>query len=431
MNTLKSTGFRVEKELRVVLDTNAHTRAKRAKSKQAMLPHHFIVVAYTGNLNVNHIGFGFLKKGQKQGYVMKSMPVCPPMYRLVDDQGCIIRTFEKHICEVIELLWTLYGPQNAANGVFLDFCCGTAVSGMAALRANFKTILLNDRDASVQPFAESRMRAYLKHLLDGRQGSYAWPELGLELHDKHNLRWDGLDPYSFLRFYIKQDRKGTTMVPFKNTPANWAAMKDAYLELHNLKIAESKVIHGQQALFLRKGKTLDKDAEIVCFGDYTRRASGDNERVRTVQLVRHGGDDKPLYLRIDRKCPGLFANDPAFSATTKDIPSDGVILEFQERDYGDPARVCIVIGKDITAEEGDREIWITYNLAHVNYEKTGCKRTVGQTSSHCRPLTRSQSTSSSMSVAGTDLANALLVPDQYEDKFTDDDEENVDVDEET
>ena len=415
-DSLQSTGFTVEKHLRMVVDTNAHARAKRAKSKQSMLlTHHFIVVAYTGKLKVNHMGFGFLKKGQKNGYVMKSMPVCPPMYRLVDDQGCIIRTFEKHICEVIELLWTLYGPQNAANGVFLDFCCGTAVSGMAALRANFKTILLNDRDASVQPFAESRMRAYLKHLLGGRSGSHAWPQLGLELHDKHNLRWDGLDPYSFLRFYIKQDRKGTTLVPFKNTPANWAAMKDAYLELHNLKIAESIVIPGQQALFLRKGQTLAKDAEIVCFGDYTRRASGDNERVRTVQLVRHGGDEKALYLRIDRKCPGLFANDPAFSATTKDIPSDGVILEFQERDYGDPARVCIVIGKDITAEEEDREIWITYNLAHVNDEKTGGKqRTVGRTSM-CRPLTRSQSTSA-MSVAGPDVSHALQVDDaEYED----------------
>ena len=151
--------------------------------------------------------------------------------------------------------------------------------------------------------------------------------------------------------------------------------------------------------------------------DYTRRASGDNERVRTVQLVRHGGDEKALYLRIDRKCPGLFANDPAFSANTKDIPSDGVILEFQERDYGDPARVCIVIGKDITAEDEDREIWITYNLAHVNDEKTGGKqRTVGRTSM-CRPLTRSQSTSA-MSVAGTDLSNALQVDidAEYEDK---------------
>ena len=213
------------------------------------------------------------------------------------------------------------------------------------------------------------------------------------------------------------------MVPFKNTPANWAAMKDSYLELRTLRIADSKVINGQQALFLRKGETLAKDAEIPCFGDYTRRASADNARVRTVQLVRHGGDEKTLYLRIDRNCPGLFANDPAFSEDTKHIPSDGVILEFQERDYGDPARVCIVIGKDITAEDEDREIWITYNLAHVNDEKTGGRqRTVGRTSV-CRPLTRSQSTSSPMSVAGTDLANALQVDTdaEYEDKSADDD----------
>ena len=425
MEALKATGLKVEKHLRVVLDTNAHTRAKRAISKQSMLlTHHFIVVAYTGTLKVNHQGFGFLKKGQKQGYTMRSMPVCPPMYRLVDDQGCIIRTFEKHICEVIELLWTLYGPKHAANGVFLDFCCGTAVSGMAALRANFKTIILNDRDASVQPFAESRMRAYLRHLLEGRSGSHAWPEHGLEISNKANLRWDGLDPYHFLRFYMKQDRKGVTLVPLKNTPANWAAMKPAYLELHNLKIAASKVIPDQQALFLRSGATLEKDFELVCFGDYTRRASGDNERVQTVQLVRHGGDEKALYLRIDSQCPGLFANDPAFSEDTKGIPSDGVILEFQERDYGDPARVCIVIGKTITAEEEDREIWVTYNLAQVN-DRTGSKRQVGRTSTS-RPLTRSQTTNA-VSVGGKDVSAALQGDDDvYEESDGDGDDDDED-----
>ena len=209
------------------------------------------------------------------------------------------------------------------------------------------------------------------------------------------------------------------MVPFKNTPANWAAMKDSYLELRTLRIADSKVINGQQALFLRKGETLAKDAEIPCFGDYTRRASADNARVRTVQLVRHGGDEKSLYLRIDRNCPGLFANDPAFSEDTKHIPSDGVILEFQERDYGDPARVCIVIGKDITAEDEDREIWITYNLAHVNDEKTGGKqRTVGRTST-CRPLTRSQTASTSAMSGDMAVSDALQLDfeeDDYEDK---------------
>jgi hypothetical protein len=64
-----------------------------------------------------------------------------------------------------------------------------------------------------------------------------------------NLRWDGLDPYHFLRFYMKQDRKGVTLVPLKNTPANWAAMKAAYLELHNLKIAASKVIPDNRLFF--------------------------------------------------------------------------------------------------------------------------------------------------------------------------------------
>ena len=121
-DALKTSGFKIEKHLRVIMDTNAHTRAKRAKSKQSMLlTHHYIVVAYFGTLHVNHIGYGFLQKKHKQGYVMKEMPVCPPMYRLVDDKGCIIRTFEKHICEVLELLWTLYGPKKCSQWGVLGF----------------------------------------------------------------------------------------------------------------------------------------------------------------------------------------------------------------------------------------------------------------------------------------------------------------------
>ena len=136
-------------------------------------------------------------------------------------------------------------------------------------------------------------------------------------------------------------------------------------------------------------------------------------------------------MRIDSKCPGLFANDPAFSKDTKHIPSDGVILEFQERDYGDPARVCIVIGKTITADEEDREIWVTYNLAHVGEDKTGRKRTVGRTST-CRPFTRSQAAATSaMSAAGTHVSNALgVVDDDYKDKQPSDDgdfAEEVDI----
>ena len=176
--------------------------------------------------------------------------------------------------------------------------------------------------------------------------------------------------------------------------------------------------------FSEEWRNTRKDFELVCFGDYTRRASGDNERVQTVQLVRHGGDERALYLRIDSQCPGLFANDPAFSEDTKDIPSNGVILEFQERDYGDPARVCIVIGKTITAEEEDREIWVTYNLAHVK-DRTGSKRQVGRTSTS-RPLTRSQTTNA-VSVGGKDVSAALQGDDDaYEEKQSDGDGDDDD-----
>ena len=181
------------------------------------------------------------------------MPVCPPLYRLVDDQGCIIRAFEKHICEVIELLWTLYPPKHAANGVFLDFCCGTAPAGagLAALRANFKTILLNDRDVDIQPYAEARLRAYLQHLTKGRANGDTWPGLGFELSNKHNSRWNGLDPYSLLSSFMRVDRDGVAILPMKNTPSRFRWNCTQYLDLHGLKIANSKVIEGI-ALFLKK-----------------------------------------------------------------------------------------------------------------------------------------------------------------------------------
>ena len=87
--------------------------------------------------------------------------------------------------------------------------------------------------------------------------------------------------------------------------------------------------------------------------------------------------------------------------------------------------MCIVIGKTITAEDQDREIWVTYNLAHVNDDKTGRNRTVGRTST-CRPFTRSLAAATSAMATG-DVVNALNVGDDYEDKDRTDDEEDVEA----
>ena len=114
-----------------------------------------------------------------------------------------------------------------------------------------------------------------------------------------------------------------------------------------------------------KGKELPAGFELALFGNYTRRAST-GERVQVVKLQRQDGDQRHLYLRIDDDCPGLFANDPAYATNTSHIQSDDVIVEFKDRDYGHPGRLCIVFHSEVDAKEADRELWVTYHLAQVD-----------------------------------------------------------------
>ena len=75
---------------------------------------------------------------------------------------------------------------------------------------------------------------------------------------------------------MRADRDGVAILPMKNTPSRFRYNRTQYLELHGLKIADSKVIEGK-ALFLKKGKELPVGFEIIVFGDYVRRASNGRE----------------------------------------------------------------------------------------------------------------------------------------------------------
>ena len=46
------------------------------------------------------------------------------------------------------------------GGIVMDFCCGTAVSGLAALRVGAHLIFMNDRDQNVVAHAKERARQY-------------------------------------------------------------------------------------------------------------------------------------------------------------------------------------------------------------------------------------------------------------------------------
>ena len=92
-----------------------------------------------------------------QSQVLTECPVIQPHLRLVDDEGEVLNLYEKHMGEVIEQL-SRFVPRDAE---VLDFCCGTASAGLAALYMNQYKIVLNDRDSNILPYAEARMRAYL------------------------------------------------------------------------------------------------------------------------------------------------------------------------------------------------------------------------------------------------------------------------------
>ena len=219
-----------------------------------------------------------------------------------------------------------------------------------------------------------------------------------------------MDPYSFLTSFMKRDKDGVAILPMKNTPSRFSWDRSQYLDLHGLKIADSKVIEGK-ALFLKRGKELPAGFEIIVFGDYVRRASN-GEKVEVVRLARCGGDERTLYLRIDEKCPGLYANDPSYSDDTKHIKSDGEIMEFQERDYGSEARVCIVLHKKVIAHDAHRELWITYNLASVDDNPS------------IRVAQTSTTTRKARSVAPVeDSASSILFPGEGDDTEDEDAEE--------
>ena len=386
----KSTGFSVEADVRIITDSEARVQAKRrVNPQQTLFCHHYVVVAWLGKRRIHNRGFGFLLPKQKRGYVFSGMPTCAPAMRLCDDTGCIVRPCEKHIAEPLEMIWTFFGATNAASATFCDFFSGSGVAGLAALRANFSRIILNDRDSKVKPFVESRMRHYLQWLTKDRGGE-EWPAVGLELRGK-GLKYSGISPYTFAQLEMKKaTHDGELQLTLRSTPFDYK--QEVFLHQNNLAIKPSDTIGGgHKGLFVTKGNKLPAGTEIPLFGRYMRQLKeGLNGRIVCVLLARINGDPKSLYLRIDDDCAGLFANDPAYADETSEIEPHGYIHEFEDRDICDCSRVCIVIETEVDATAEDTEIWVTYNLADVHEDSddnnVGYGRTTLQRKSNKKKL---------------------------------------------
>ena len=381
---IKSTGFNVEKDARIITDSEARVQAKRrVNPQQTLFVHHYVVVAWLGKMRIRNRGFGFLLPKQKRGYEFSGMPTCAPALRLCDDTGCIVRPCEKHIAEPLEMIWTFFGASNAASATFCDFFSGSGVAGLAALRANFNRIILNDRDTRVTPFVKSRLRHYLEWLMKERGGK-EWPDVGLELAPA-DLKYSGISPYTFAQLYMKKTtHDGELQLSLRSTPFDFKP--EVFLRQNNLAIKPSETIGGEHmGLFVKKGYVLPAGTEIPLFGQYMRQLKeGLNGRIVCVQLARINGDPKALYMRVDDNCPGITANDPAYQESTEHIKPHGYIHEFEDRDIADSSRVCIVIENEVDATEEETEIWVSYNLAdvhdhsddpkHVGYGRTTLKR---------------------------------------------------------
>ena len=282
----KSTGFSVEADVRIITDSEARVQAKRrVNPQQTLFVHHYVVVAWLGKRRIHNRGFGFLLPKQKRGYVFSGMPTCAPVHRLCDDTGCIVRLCEKHIAEPLEMIWTFFGATNAASATFCDFFSGSGVAGLAALRANFSSIILNDRDTKVKPFVESRMRHYLQWLLKDRGGE-EWPGVGLELRGK-GLKYSGISPYTFAQLEMKKaTHDGELQLTLRSTPFDY--QQEVFLHQNNLAIKPSEIIGGgHKGLFVEGQQTSGRNRDTIVWEVHASAQRGPRRQDRVCSTCAH------------------------------------------------------------------------------------------------------------------------------------------------
>lgn len=362
---LAGAGFNGESEPRIVINTKAAIRRKahvapRKNSGVCTVPHqHYWVIAWRGKphpraFNFKPREYGFFDKtvSRLQSQVLTECPVIGAHLRLVDAESEVLNPYEKHMGEVIEQL-ARFVPRDAH---VLDFCCGTASAGLAALYMNQMYIVLNDRDSNILPYAEARMRAYLWSMM--RSPWWVGTNDYGEDIPSHCVRgqevrttWDGEDPYKPLMaaHKLKVTRTKEIVVPHNVPPG--VSSKEQFAELYNCVIGETGV-------FLKEDQgVVPEGTAFPLFGEYKRGVRGEEPNtISAVILKPQIGERKPFFLLPADSCPFRLVRSP------DENEKPNCKIEELRCGMEDLFKVNLKLAKDLDTEDGQVELLCKYDL---------------------------------------------------------------------
>jgi hypothetical protein len=360
---MKRAGWFPQRDPIVLVNSTAHATTKKAVQRHHKNMNHMyaLICGKTGPPRENKPntttvrGKRFLKKGDDLDSVWMNVPTLKGVFKMSDDTNTILRTQEKHILLVLELLCR-FGPDS--NGVVCDPMCGTGSVAMGCLRLNQRLCIINDRCAKVLPTAEVRLWLYVKYLLASKiitsnPGGLA------SVSDKTNeMDW--------LRgLFNGNQRKEGAVVPPHNVPWSFtgkqetvATMFPEYLKAHGLELKKSALGPEIMGLFTIVDRA-EGDFIGPNHGTYRRRLPGEasevargDQRYVAFDGIAGVSTSNPLWLVTNQwAIGGLPVDGSLLESPAEERPSNTELVSSDAIDWGHPNKVGLFTTQAVAAGE--------------------------------------------------------------------------------